>query len=137
MIKINEKEYVCPIEVSMDLIAGKWKLLIMWHLRHKTRRFGELQRKIPNVTQKMLTQQLRELERDNLIHREVYPVVPPKVEYSLTPFGRSFRPILDMMLVWGHGYAETYGEVNYELAPDIEPEYRQMVIEETKEAQSA
>ncbi|PLX66827.1 MAG: transcriptional regulator [Denitrovibrio sp.] len=90
MINLNDKEYSCPIEVSMDLIAGKWKLLIMWHLRAKTRRFGQLQRKIPKVTQKMLTQQLRELEKDKLIYRKVYPVVPPKVEYSLTPFGKSF-----------------------------------------------
>jgi len=131
MIKLKDKEYMCPVEVSMDLIAGKWKLLIMWHLRKKTRRFGELQRKIPNVTQKMLTQQLRELERDNLIHREVYPVVPPKVEYSLTPFGRSFRPILNMMLVWGHEYAKAYGEAHYEISPDIEPDFREEIIEET------
>lgn len=120
----------------MDLVAGKWKILIMWHLRRKTRRFGELQKKIPNVTQKMLTQQLRELERDNLVHREVYPVIPPKVEYSLTPFGQSFRPILDMMLVWGHEYAGEYGEVSYELPWEIEPEYRQEIIENIKKAGS-
>jgi len=135
MINVNDKEYVCPIEVSMDLIAGKWKLLIIWHLRNKTRRFGELQRKIPNVTQKMLTQQLRELERDNLITRKVYPVVPPKVEYSLTPFGESFKPILNMMLVWGYEYADAYGEVEYELTMDIEKDYRNDIRKQTKKAQ--
>jgi len=128
MIKLNEKEYSCPVEISMDLTAGKWKLLIMWHLRNKTRRFGELQKKIPQVTQKMLTQQLRELERDRLVHREVYPVVPPKVEYSLTPYGKSFRPILDMMMVWGYEYGRKHGETEYELTLDIEPEYRREVI---------
>lgn len=135
MIKYKDKEYSCPIEVAMNLIAGKWKLLIMWHLRNKTRRFGELQRKIPNITQKMLTQQLRELEDDDLIHREVYAVVPPKVEYSLTPFGLSMRPILDMMLVWGHEYALEHGEVSYDLDWSIEPEYRQQVVEATKKVQ--
>lgn len=135
MIKVNEKkEYSCPVEVAMDLIAGKWKLLIIWHLRKKkTRRFGELQRKIPHVTQKMLTQQLRELERDRIIHREVYPVVPPpKVEYSLTPFGKSFEPVLNKMLVWGHEYAVSYGDVGYELTLEIEPEYRAEVAEQLK-----
>jgi DNA-binding HxlR family transcriptional regulator len=127
MINIKNKEYSCPVELSMDLIAGKWKLLIMYHLRKKTRRFGELQKKIPNVTQKMLTQQLRELEADGIVHREVYPVVPPKVEYSLTPFGESFKPVLNMMLVWGHEYACKFGEVDYELAWDTEPEYRKEV----------
>jgi len=131
MIKVNDKNYQCPVEVSMDLIAGKWKILIMWHLKNKTRRFGELQKKIPNVTQKMLTQQLRELERDGLIHREVYPVVPPKVEYSLTPFGQTFKDILDMMLVWGYEYAERYGEVEYDLPWEIEPEYRTEIRNKT------
>jgi DNA-binding HxlR family transcriptional regulator len=132
MIKVNEKEYLCPIEVSMDLIAGKWKILIMWHLRNKTRRFGELQRKIPNVTQKMLTQQLREMENDGLIHREVYPVVPPKVEYSLTPFGQTFKPVLNMMVVWGYSYVEKRGDIDYELSNDIEPEYRKEIKEKIK-----
>lgn len=132
MIKVKDKEYSCPIEVSMNLIAGKWKLLIMWHLRNKTRRFGELQKKIPNVTQKMLTQQLRELEADGLINREVYPVVPPKVEYSLTPFGESFKPVLNMMLVWGHEYACKFGDVDYELTTEIEPEYRSEVAGKLK-----
>lgn len=131
MIKFRDKEYSCPIEVAMNLIAGKWKLLIMWHLRNKTRRFGALQRKIPNITQKMLTQQLRELEEDGLVHREVYAVVPPKVEYSLTPFGKAMKPILDMMLVWGHEYALRYGEVSYELDTEIEEEYRELVVETT------
>jgi len=129
MIKVKDKEYSCPIEVSMNLVAGKWKLLIMWHLRNKTRRFGEIQKKIPNVTQKMLTQQLRELETDGLVHREVYAVVPPKVEYSLTAFGKSFEPVLNMMLVWGHEYACKYGEVEYDISWDIEPEYRNKVVE--------
>jgi len=134
MIKIEEREYECPIEFAMELIAGKWKLLIMWHLRSKTRRFGELQRKIPKVTQKMLTQQLRELERDGLVHREVYPVVPPKVEYSLTPFGKTLKPILSMMVVWGFECADSIQKQSYELSEEIEPEYRKQIKEEIKKA---
>jgi len=132
MINVKGKEYTCPVEVSMNLIAGKWKLLIMWHLRNKTRRFGELQKKIPSVTQKMLTQQLREMEADGLVNRKVYPVVPPKVEYTLTPFGESFKPVLNMMLVWGYEYSDKYGDVEYDIPENIEPEYRKIVAEQIK-----
>ncbi len=83
------------------MIGGKWKPNILWVLRSDTRRFGELKRMIPGVTQKMLTQQLRELERHRIVHREVYPVVPPKVEISLTEKGRTLGPILEAMAAWG------------------------------------
>lgn len=94
----------CPVEATLHLIGGKYKAVILWHLTGKTLRFGELKRLVDSVTQKMLTQQLRELEEDGLIIRKVYPVVPPKVEYSLSDFGKSFYPVLNAMCNWGADY---------------------------------
>jgi len=91
----------CPVETAIDVLAGKWKILILWYLRSEQKRFSELQKLIPNATQKMLIQKLRELEIDGLVHREVYPVVPPKVEYSLTEYGKSLKPILKQLYLWG------------------------------------
>lgn len=94
----------CPVAATMELIGGKYKALILWHLTESKLRFSQLSKVIRGATPKMLTQQLRELESQNLIHREVYPVVPPKVEYSLTETGRSLMPILMAMRDWGTGY---------------------------------
>ena len=94
--------YFCPVTATISVIGGKWKPIILWILFQDTHRFGELKRMIPSITQKMLTQQLRDLERDGIVHREVYPVVPPKVEYSLTENGRSLSPILLAMEAWGN-----------------------------------
>ena len=94
----------CPVEATLELIGGKYKALILWHLSEKKLRFSELRKAITSATPKMLTQQLRELESNALIHREVFPVVPPKVEYSLTETGRSLLPILVAMRDWGAGY---------------------------------
>lgn len=93
-------EYSCPMEATLDLIGGKYKAIILWHLKDQTLRFNEMRRLISKATPKVLTQQLRELEKDDLIHREVYPVVPPKVEYSLTDNGKSLIPILNEMCEW-------------------------------------
>jgi len=104
-LELKNKSYSCPFEITIDLIGGKWKPLIIWHLGSKgTLRFNELRKLLPQITQKMLTQQLRELETDNLVHREVYPQVPPKVEYSLTELGTSLMPILSTMCKWGDDY---------------------------------
>ena len=94
----------CPVETTLDLIGGKYKALILWHLESGKLRFSELRSRIRKATPKMLTQQLRELETQQLIHREVFPVIPPKVEYSLTDTGRSLMPILVAMRDWGAGY---------------------------------
>jgi len=102
-------EINCPVVATVDMIGGKYKALILWHLVDGTRRFGELRRLIPQATQKMLTQQLRELERDNLVIRTVYPVVPPKVEYHLSDFGKSMKPVLDAMYEWGTDYMSSKG----------------------------
>lgn len=89
------------VKVTLDVMGGKWKPLIMFLLVEETLRFSELQRNIVGITQKMLTEQLRELERDGLISRKVYPQVPPKVEYSITSYGRTLLPVLDTMHKWG------------------------------------
>jgi len=99
--KENTELEKCPVETSIDILAGKWKILILWYLLSKKRRFGELQKLMPRITQKMLIQKLRELERDAIVHREVYPVVPPKVEYSLTIYGQSLKPLLKSLYLWG------------------------------------
>ena len=105
----DSSETNCPVVATLDMIGGKYKALILWHLVDGTRRFGELRRLIPQATQKMLTQQLRELEADNLVIRTVYPVVPPKVEYQLSGFGKSMKPILDAMREWGTDYMKSKG----------------------------
>jgi DNA-binding HxlR family transcriptional regulator len=102
----REKEYKCGIDVTLAVVGGKWKASILWHLAHGTMRFSDLQRRFADTTRKMLTQQLRELEADGLVHREVYAQVPPKVEYSLTDKGRSIHPILEQMCDWGREYAQ-------------------------------
>ena len=94
------EETVCPVTQTQDIIAGKWKIIILWNLSMQPRRFNELQRLLPNISKGILTRQLRELEEDNMVHREVYKEVPPKVEYSLTPLGQSFIPILQSMGEW-------------------------------------
>ncbi len=98
---INENFDKCAVETSIDVLAGKWKILILWYLKDGKKRFNELQKLLPRATQKMLIQKLRELEYDKLVHREVYPVVPPKVEYSLTSYGESLKPILKQLYIWG------------------------------------
>ena len=94
----------CPVEATLELIGGKYKALILWHLAESKLRYSQLRQSIAGITPKMLTQQLRELESKDLIHREVFSIVPPKVEYSLTELGRSLIPILVAMRDWGSGY---------------------------------
>ncbi len=91
----------CPIEAALDVIGGKWKGVILYHLRSETIRFNELRRIIPEVTQRMLTKQLRELEVAQLISRKVYAEVPPKVEYSITEYGKTLDPVITALHVWG------------------------------------
>ncbi|MCL2580388.1 MAG: helix-turn-helix transcriptional regulator [Oscillospiraceae bacterium] len=99
----------CPVVATLDIIGGKYKAIILWHLMDHTRRFGELRKLIPQATQKMLTQQLRELEEDKLVIRTVYPIVPPKVDYRLSDLGESIRPILEAIRAWGTDYMEKNG----------------------------
>jgi DNA-binding HxlR family transcriptional regulator len=101
--KIDDAD-LCPIETTLDILGGKWKGMVLHRLLSGTVRFNELRRAVPKVTQRMLTRQLRELERDGVIQRKVYAEVPPKVEYSLTEFGMSLEPILTAMNDWGERY---------------------------------
>lgn len=113
--------YNCPVDATLNLIGGKYKSLILWHLIGGTLRFGQLRKLIPQATPKMLTQQLRELEEDGLVTRTVYPVVPPKVEYSLTGLGQSLRNILEAMYDWGADYlTEKNLRISCSMAPHRE-----------------
>ena len=97
---------VCPVETTLMLISDKWKVLILRDLMAGPRRFGELKRSVGNVSQKVLTSQLRQMEESGLLIRTAYPEVPPRVEYALTDLGRSLKPVLDAMWDWGTAYKE-------------------------------
>lgn len=103
-------QFGCPVEITLALLGNKWKVLILRELFHGTKRFGELSRGVPNISQKMLTQQLRQMEEDKLVSRKIYPEVPPRVEYSLTDIGKSLSPILDAMHKWGAKYMMQNGK---------------------------
>ena len=100
------KKYNIPVEATLEVIGGKWKVVILCHLIKGKQRTNELKKLMPGITQKMLTQQLRELEEDNVVHRKVYNQVPPKVEYSLTEYGLSLKNILDSLCSWGEQHIE-------------------------------
>ena len=100
----------CPVETTLTLIGDKWKVLILRDLLTGTKRFGELKKSVGNVSQKVLTAQLRDMEASGLLTRKVYPEVPPRVEYSLTELGKSLHPILDAMWNWGEGYKSSLNE---------------------------
>jgi DNA-binding HxlR family transcriptional regulator len=102
--KINNKHYQCPVEATLDVIGGKWKPIILWQLRTEKLRFSGLQQSMKGISPKMLTKQLRELEGNGLILREIYPEIPPKVEYSLTELGKTVLPVLDALCKWGNEY---------------------------------
>jgi DNA-binding HxlR family transcriptional regulator len=112
---MRAKVYNCPVEAAIDVIGGKWKPLILWWLHQRTHRFAELRRKIPRITEKMLTQHLRELEADGIVHRQVYAAVPPKVEYSLTEYGQSLKRGWCLTCVARLGGITTLSESKYDL----------------------
>lgn len=100
----------CAVEAAIGLVDGKWKSVVMFHLLERTMRFNEIRRQLPSVTQRMLTNQLRELEADGLVERRVFPQVPPRVDYSLTPLGRSMEPILMALKAWGDANLDRFGK---------------------------
>jgi len=104
MLRLYEDKLKCEMELTVYLIGGKWKIPILWNLKEGTMRFGEIKRQLGSVTQKMLTQQLRQLEESGLVKRLVYAEIPPKVEYSLTEDAISILPILEQLSRWGNGY---------------------------------
>jgi DNA-binding HxlR family transcriptional regulator len=103
------KTYHCPVEAAIDVIGGKWKLMILWWLNQKTYRFADLRRQIPDISEKMLIQHLRQLEVDGIVERKVFATVPPKVEYSLTDHGKSLRQALGAISDWGKIHIERMG----------------------------
>ena len=109
---MDKEHAACPAETAICLLGSKWKLLILRELFKGMRRFGELARSVPGISQKMLTQQLRQMEEDGLVNRKIYPEVPPRVEYSLTGIGTSLKPVLDSMHKWGTKYVMQRGAVN-------------------------
>jgi DNA-binding HxlR family transcriptional regulator len=110
--------FACPVAFTVGVIGGKWKSLILFHLMSGTKRFNELRRLIPDITQRMLTLQLRELETDGVIHREIYREVPPKVEYSLTQLGNSLAPLVSAMREWGAVHEHTILELRRSAVDD-------------------
>jgi Predicted transcriptional regulators len=114
---METKTYMCPVEATLDVIGGKWKPLILWWLHQETHRFAELRRRVQGITEKMLSQQLRELEADGIVHRKVYATVPPKVEYSLTQYGRSLEHSLQAICDWGKKHMKRINAI--EGRPDL------------------
>ena len=108
---IEGDRFHCAMDVAMHYIGGKWKTVVLWYLKQETLRFGELKKKIPGITEKMLSLQLKALEQDGIIRRQVYPEVPLRVEYSLTDFGRSLVPVLEAIAQWGRQTGNTKGEL--------------------------
>ncbi|MMZ60980.1 putative HTH-type transcriptional regulator YybR [compost metagenome] len=109
---MGPSEKGCPVEFTLGVVGGKWKGILLYHLINGVKRFNEFRRTCPNITQRMLTLQLRELEQDGLVHREVYQQVPPKVEYSLTPLGQTLIPLILQMKEWGETYRESIFKLN-------------------------
>ncbi len=116
---IVKASYPCMLTLAMDLVGGKWKMVILWQLRNGTERFSELKRRLSGITQKMLTQQLRELEEMKIINRKVYPVVPPKVEYSLAEEGQKLIPALEALCQWSRSYAASHGIADISSCPTV------------------
>ncbi|AFC33971.1 winged helix-turn-helix transcriptional regulator [Paenibacillus mucilaginosus] len=115
--ELGDLKFKQSVELTLKVIGGKWKPVILCHLTDGTMRFGELKREMPSITQKMLTQQLRELEQDGIIHRQIYHQVPPKVEYSLTEYGITVKELLDVMSAWGERHRERFPSDEAEHAP--------------------
>lgn len=112
----SKKQYNCYFEMTLDIMGGKWKPIILYYINHNgVARHSDLKRFIPSINERMLTRQLRELENDMLITRKVYPVVPPKVEYSLTESGKSLIPILTSLIEWGKNYAHSMDYKNFKM----------------------
>jgi len=107
--KLRGTEFHCAMDVTMNFIGGKWKTVVLWYLRKEKKRFSELRRLIPGITEKMLSLQLKQLEQDGIVERIVYPEVPPRVEYRMTPFGRTLTPLLEEVAKWGRELGEHEG----------------------------
>jgi len=110
-IRMNGQVYHCALDVTMELVGGKWKTIVLWYLRKDKKRFSELRRLIPGITEKMLSMQLRQLENDGFVSRTVHAEVPPRVEYALTPLGRTLLPLLEEIAKWGRLMGKRFGSI--------------------------
>lgn len=110
-IDIDGRRYFCPVEVTMSIMGGKWTAPILWYLKGKTLRYGELKKMLVTISEKVLIQELKALEDSGLIIRKAYPVVPPKVEYTLSPYGKTIIPLVDLISKWGEAHAKKFGKV--------------------------
>ncbi|MBP6642328.1 MAG: helix-turn-helix transcriptional regulator [Flavobacteriales bacterium] len=110
-IHLNGQTYHCALDVTMDLVGGKWKTIVLWYLRKDKKRFSELRKQIPGITEKMLSLQLRQLEKDGFVSRKVHAEVPPRVEYALTPHGKTLLPLLEEIAKWGRMMGKQYGSI--------------------------
>ena len=108
-IRLNGHIYHCALDVTMDMVGGKWKTIVLWYLRKYRRRFSELRKLIPGITKKLLSMELRRLEEDGFVSRKVHAGVPPRVEYALTPHGRTLIPLLEEIAAWGRVMGKKYG----------------------------
>lgn len=111
IIKMKGKTYHCAMDVTMDFIGGKWKTVILWYLRHEPKRFSELKKHIPAITEKMLTLQLREMESKGIVKRKIFREVPPRVEYFLTEEGKTMIPMLEEIAAWGRRKSKNEGRI--------------------------
>jgi DNA-binding HxlR family transcriptional regulator len=111
VVMLNGKEFHCAMDITMSYIGGKWKTIVLWYLRKDRKRFSELRKLIPNITEKMLSLQLKDLERDGIVSRKVYREIPPRVEYYLTDFGKSLIPMLEEIALWGRNLADSKGKI--------------------------
>ena len=110
-IRMKGQVYHCALDVTMELVGGKWKTIVLWYLRKDKKRFSELRKLIPGITEKMLSMQLRQLEKDGFVRRTVHAEVPPRVEYALTPLGRTLLPLLEEIAKWGRLMGKKFGTV--------------------------
>jgi DNA-binding HxlR family transcriptional regulator len=111
VVLLNGKEFHCAMDITMNFIGGKWKTVVLWYLKKEKKRFSELRKLIPNITEKMLSLQLKDLEKDGIVGRKVYAQIPPKVEYYLTDFGKTLIPMLEEIALWGRNLAKTKGKM--------------------------
>lgn len=111
VFRLGEKDFHCALDVTMHFIGGKWKCVVLWYLRKESKRFSELKRNIPEITEKMLSIQLKALEKDGFVKRKIYPEVPPRVEYSLTDEGRTLVPVVEAIAAWGRNKANQAGKL--------------------------
>lgn len=119
-IFLKGKSYHCALDVTMGYIGGKWKSVVLWYLRKDRKRFGELKKHIPDITEKMLSLQLKELERDGIVERTVYAEVPPRVEYCLTEEGKTLLPVIEAIAAWGREKGNSEGSIR-EKKPAVKP----------------